>query len=570
MMTDLPDTVTISYRAMKRSAPKKIWWFSIAFAVAILLLVTPTAKAFAEEDEDDDEGGIVQDLSVRQYREIINGKEVWLIDFTKENCHACQQIKPILSEFAKEVKPYGIQVGRFEIEQDGAAKVIKEAGLHRAPTLRLLASPPAKNPYTGKNSRIPVDFPFTQGGSLQRNMLRDFLKKELPNKVLRVSSATYPEALRDAFAQRLGVVLTLTDREKTPTLLKSLALSYSEDFVFLEVPPSETDILEAFRVTTKDLAQLYVLESKHGVDPFLPESLDMELVAASKYPGDLTAAQKVFVFIAQRIDLVARKDALEEATGKDDGSGKAKKGGKQGKDKKAPPAAGAELPPPEILALNATNFKEEVLQSSDAWMVWFQDAEIEEESPVLAAWEQYSGKAEGIVRCGVVECWAAAAAEDTVALCAKEAGETGRFKAYLHGEEKEDESRRFATAEEAFQEAAASLPDVLKRVGDGANQYLLENEINMAFRSGRFPVLVFSKKEDPASLFRALALKLEPLLSFIFISSPSQETMARFNGANVPSVNVLVPQDMDAYRNKDNGVVRTLARPCSRDCLYEK
>src|SRR6056297_201828 len=110
MMTDLPDTVTISYRAMKRSAPKKIWWFSIAFAVAILLLVTPTAKAFAEEDEDDDEGGIVQDLSVRQYREILNGKEVWLIDFTKENCHACQQIKPILSEFAKEVKPYGIQV----------------------------------------------------------------------------------------------------------------------------------------------------------------------------------------------------------------------------------------------------------------------------------------------------------------------------------------------------------------------------------------------------------------------------------------------------------------------------
>jgi len=550
---------------MKRSAAKRCLWVAIALAAVLMLLAIRPAGAFADEaDEDEEEKeerlGSVQDLSVKMYREILVGSDVWFVDFTKDECHACQSIRPILGEWAKEVQAYGIQVGSFGIDQEGGQKIIKDAGLNRVPTLRLLISPPSRNPYTAKMNRIPVDFPFSEGGSLDIKMLRAFLRKEMPNKVQRVTAETYPGALRVAFEEGKNVVLTLTDREKTPTLLKTLALTYGEDFVFLEVPPTKTAFLEAFDVELEDLAQLFVLEAKHGADAFLLESLNVDLVASGKYTGDLGAAAKVKDFIKGHIDVAAK--AAEEAEEGDEKhpNGAAKRsfgGGKTQKlkDKKKAPPAGGGLPPPPIAELNATNFKEVVLTSKDGWLVWFHK-EGGKGAKEGEEWEKYTEKAEGTLRCGVVDCAGAAAAgeEETVALCAKK---KSVFKAYLYGEEKEEENEGFATVEAAYQEAAASVPDVLKRVGDGANQYLVENEINTAFRGGKFPVLVFTKKPEPALLFKALALKLEPVLSFLLISDPSKETMSRFNNANVPSINVLVPQDMDLYKNTENGVVRT-------------
>jgi hypothetical protein len=552
--------ITEYVQRMKRSAAKRCLWVAVALATVLMLLAIRPAKAFAyEEDEDDEEEqGRIQDLSVGMYHDILEGSDVWFVDFTKDDCPACQNIRQVLGEWAKEIQPYGIQVGSFGIEQKGGQKVGKDAGLNRLPTLRLLLSPPSRNPYTAKMNRIPIDFPFIEGGTLDINMLRAFLRKEMPNKVQAVTAETYPGALRRAFEDGMSVVLTLSDREKTPTLLKTLALTYGEDFVFLEVPPTETAFLKAFNVELKDLAQLFVLEAKHGVEAFLLESLNVEVVASGKYRGELGAAAKVKAFIKGHINVAAKSAKKAEDAEEKDANGAAKRspgGGKtkKGKDKKKAPPAGAGLPPPEIAELNATNFKEEVFGSKIGWLVWFQ-REGQEDGKEDEEWDKYTDKAEGTLRCGVVDCAGAAAAgeEQTVALCGKE---KGTFKAYLYGEDKEEENKGFATVEEAYQEAAASVPDVLKRVGDGSSQYLIENEINGAFRSGRFPVLVFTKKPEPALLFRALALALEPALTFLLISNPSKETMSRFNNANVPSVNVLVPQDMDLYTNSENGVV---------------
>jgi len=548
---------------MKRSAAKRCLWVAIALAAVLMLLAIRPAGAFADEaDEDEEEEkerlGTIQDLSVNMYRDIMGGSDVWFVDFTKDECHACQNIRPILAEWAKEIQAYGIQVGSFGIEQEGGQKIVKDAGLNRVPTLRLLLSPPSRNPYTAKMNRIPVDFPFSEGGSLDVKMLRSFLRKEMPNKVQRVTAETYPDALRGAFEEGKSVVLTLTDREKTPTLLKTLALTYGEDFVFLEVPPTETVFLEAFNVELKDLAQLFVLEAKHGADAFLLESLNSEVVASGKYVGNLGAAAKVKDFIKGHIVAKPAEEAEDDDEKHPNGAAKRSFGGGKSqklKDRKKTPPAGGGLPPPPIAELNATNFKEVVLRSKDGWMVWFYQ-EGGEEGKQGEEWEKFTEKAEGTLRCGVVDCAGAAAAgeEETVALCAKE---KSVFKAYLYGEDKEEENKGFVTVEAAYQEAAASVPDVLKRVGDGSNQYLIENEINGAFRSGRFPVLVFTKKPEPALLFKALALKVEPVLTFLLISNPSKETMSRFNGANVPSVNVLVPQDMDLYKNGESAVVRT-------------
>lgn len=68
------------------------------------------------------------------------------------------------------------------------------------------------------------------------------------------------------------------------------------------------------------------------------------------------------------------------------------------------------------------------------------------------------------------------------------------------------------------------------------------HQVNAAFGAYKFPVIVVTNKPEPALLFKALALKLEPFLHFVLVSSPSAQFLQRFNNANVPSVHILVPQ----------------------------
>lgn len=56
-----------------------------------------------------------------------------------------------------------------------------------------------------------------------------------------------------------GVVVTLTDRDSTPTLLKTMAITYKDAYTFVEVPPSEAEFLGKFGVAKEDLSQLFVL-----------------------------------------------------------------------------------------------------------------------------------------------------------------------------------------------------------------------------------------------------------------------------------------------------------------------
>lgn len=66
--------------------------------------------------------------------------------------------------------------------------------------------------------------------------------------------------LEAAFAEEgKGVVVTLTDRDSTPTLLKTMAIKYRGAFTFVEVPPSEEAFLGKFGLEKEDLAQLFVL-----------------------------------------------------------------------------------------------------------------------------------------------------------------------------------------------------------------------------------------------------------------------------------------------------------------------
>jgi hypothetical protein len=159
-------------------------------------------------------------------------------------------------------------------------------------------------------------------------------------------------------------------------------------------------------------------------------------------------------------------------------------------------------------------------------------------------------KSEGLLKIGVVDC----SEPGNAALCQAEKAAAFPFKAYPHGGDKEDEAKGFTKPEGAYQECGESVPDTYQRIGDGTTQALLDQEVNEAFMAYKFPVVVITNKPQPALLFKALALKLEPFLHFILITSPPQSFLDRFNKAVVPSIHVLVPQDMEPYRDVSNGI----------------
>jgi hypothetical protein len=232
--------------------------------------------------------------------------------------------------------------------------------------------------------------------------------------------------LSAAFAEEgKGVVLTLTDREATPTLLKTMAIQYRDAYTFVEVPPSEKEFLAAFNVAEEDLAQLFVLpaskvregdddvfemrpphaggrvcvcvngscpsptftspggrhsppthkqnthknnEHNHqGAKAFHLESL--ELGAAARYEGDLREPVQLQAFLDKYVE--AKKKEAAPAT---EGAGKEK----QKKKEKAAAAADAKTEGQDkalgYRVLNGANFKAEVYKDTDAWMVWFKPA----------------------------------------------------------------------------------------------------------------------------------------------------------------------------------------------------
>lgn len=91
-------------------------------------------------------------------------------------------------------------------------------------------------------------------------------------------------------------------------------------------------------------------------------------------------------------------------------------------------------------------------------------------------WEKHLAKSEGLLRVGVVDCGNATNA----GLCARELGAAGAnrpFRAYPVGDEKEDEAKGFDAPAGAYAECGESVPDVLRRIGDGGNQMLVDQEV---------------------------------------------------------------------------------------------
>ena len=147
--------------------------------------------------------------------------------------------------------------------------------------------------------------------------------------------------------------------------------------------------------------------------------------------------------------------------------------------------------------------------------------------------ETYAEKVEGVINCGIVDCSVASNAKlcksqrrkcscsncfsKDHAISAKayhavksiHTDKGKNFTAYPYGEDKEDEAEGHTSLEEAVKEVAASVPDMVHRVGDGANYKLVEQEIQLAFQAGKFPVIVFSKKAEPNLMLKSVAAKLE-------------------------------------------------------------
>lgn len=177
-------------------------------------------------------------------------------------------------------------------------------------------------------------------------------------------------------------------------------------------------------------------------------------------------------------------------------------------------------------------------------------------------------KSEGLFKVGIVDCAEPANAK----LCKAEGADAYPFRAYPYGGDKEGEAKGFVAPAAAYQECGESLPDTLRPIGDGSNQGLLDQQvgaclrdefrlcvylqhtrthstharqINLAFGAYKLPIVIITNKPEPAALFKALALKFEPFLHFLYVTNPSKSFLAQFQNAVVPSVHILIPQVRD-------------------------
>lgn len=60
--------------------------------------------------------------------------------------------------------------------------------------------------------------------------------------------------------------------------------------------------------------------------------------------------------------------------------------------------------------------------------------------------------------------------------------------------------------------------------------------------SSKYPIIVLSRKEEPAPFLRSLAVQLGDVASFIFIANPSPALLSRFQDPHVPNIVLLLPQ----------------------------
>ncbi|KAK9477597.1 thioredoxin-like protein [Lipomyces japonicus] len=167
--------------------------------------------------------------------EIIDTNHTSIVEFYAEWCGHCQNLKPHYIKAASSLKGV-VKVASVRCDDDFAKPLCEKYNIKGFPTIKVFR-PNAKSP---KNPYIE-DY----HGQRTAKAIVDYVLPKIQNRVKRLK----PEGLEKWLNEfEIPKVLLLSDKQNTPSMLKSLAVDYADVLAFATINGAGKDVLAKYHV----------------------------------------------------------------------------------------------------------------------------------------------------------------------------------------------------------------------------------------------------------------------------------------------------------------------------------
>jgi protein disulfide-isomerase-like protein len=421
----------------------------------------------------DDKDSVIDLTPETLASDVMGTSEGWFVEFYAPWCGHCQKLVPDYKKAAKNLKDY-IKFGA--IDADAHKGIGSSFGVNGFPALKMFAKPATMNPYTHKPYREAEDYsgPRTYKG------IKTFALNKMPSNVLTVKDGddadnSLPALVTKATSTKQNIVLLFTSKSSTPPLFKWLSTNFAGRVLFAEIHKDNKELLAKFEV--EEFPTVKVLKFKEGTSDYTTEL----------YEGDMLKPPLV-----EHVEKFA-------------------------KEKEEPVGVTA------VQKLTGKNFEKVVMKSKDAWLVsYYKDTQLETLNKLGEDYQKH-----GIVRVGAVNC------TEEVELCkdGDKGLKAGGFGVFGYGEEKKIED--FWTVDEAKEAVLDSIPNRVMIIPLASQ---LQGFLMTAQQQKMIPLLLLSKKDEPAPMLKAIALAFEKSVLVGLLPEPDDATKKQFQVKKIPAL----------------------------------
>ena len=289
------------------------------------------------------------------------------------------------------------------------------------------------------------------------------------------SDSTLPAIVTKATSSNQNIIALFTSKSKTPPLFKWLSTEFADRILFAEIHKDRKELVSKFEVESYPTVK--VLKFDEGKSDYTIETFEGDMVKA-----ELVAFVEKFA-----------------------------------KEKEEPVGFSA------VQKITAKNMDKVVMKTKDAWLVsYFKDKQPEELEKLGEDYQKH-----GIVRVGAINCTA------EVELCKdQEKGlKPGGFGIFGYGEEKKLEEAW--TLDEAKEAVLDSIPNRVMIIPVASQ---LQGFLMQAQQQKMIPLLLLSKKDDPAPMIKAVALAFEKSVLVGLLPQPDDATKKQFQVKKLPAL----------------------------------
>jgi len=201
-------------------------FISIALVLVCLCVSTANANFYGSNSN-------VINLTRKNFAQIFHSPHVWMVEFYAPWCGHCKNLAPAWEAAATNLKGI-VKVAAINCDEE------KElAGMFQIqgfPTIKLFPSETSENPYQkGAPWKQPIDYQ----GARSAAAIANFATQHLPNRVRQVTPLSHEKFL--ATEPSIPKALLFTDKAKTTSLYKALALEFTDRMILGEVQSKNTN-----------------------------------------------------------------------------------------------------------------------------------------------------------------------------------------------------------------------------------------------------------------------------------------------------------------------------------------